>query len=93
MSAANIEGLKTMENCKTVTPKSGRGCLRGFPTVVRDLTGKILAFWIGGRMGGRRILAHYQLSLYLLNPSFFVHFEGNYYIPSFSLVTVLITEV
>ena len=47
--------LKTMENYKTVSPKSGRGRLREILAYTRGcnygaLTGKILVFWMGGRL-------------------------------------------
>ena len=47
--------LKTMENYKTIRPKSGRGCLREMLAYTRGcnyraLTGKILVFWMGGRL-------------------------------------------
>ena len=47
--------LKTMENYKTVSPKSGRGGLREILAYTRGcnyraLTGKILVFWMGGRL-------------------------------------------
>ena len=47
--------LKTMENYKTVSPKSGRGRLREMLAYTRGcnyraLTRKILVFWMGGRL-------------------------------------------
>ena len=47
--------LKTMENYKTVSPKSSRGRLREMLAYTRGcnyraLTGKILVFWMGGRL-------------------------------------------
>ena len=47
--------LKTLENYKTVSPKSGRGRLREMLAYTRGcnyraLTRKILVFWMGGRL-------------------------------------------
>ena len=47
--------LKTMENYKTVSPKSGRSRLREILAYTRGcnyraLTRKILVFWMGGRL-------------------------------------------
>ena len=47
---ATYERLKTVENYKTIGPKWGHGCLCSFTrgSDYRDLTGKILVFWIVG---------------------------------------------
>ena len=49
MNAYNYKRLKRLENIKTVSPKSCRGRAQEVGiSNNRNLTGKILVFWIGG---------------------------------------------